>query len=300
MWVYLPFESDRCVRGSVHSILPPASLYLDLERCLWWRGKPSAASLWRTRWKRESWIRRLCSRISAASMAAPGLEAWISSCRESHASPTPEQGNGAATMTNGRSGPSSFESWLSAARERCSSRTRQISSSTPSPSGESFEDWASSGRRPGYRLPRSTGRRTTESESFSSLPTPTAASYGTQQGGGQGRTGPARPSLETLVRGLPTPTARDWKSGKASDATHERNSRPLNEVVERLPTPTAEDARMSGAAGYSTSSGRHSGTTFTDAIVGAASAGRTGKPSPRLREWMMGLPIGLTERGRPE
>ena len=30
---------------------------------------------------------------------------------------------------------------------------------------------------------------------------------------------------------LPTPTARDWRSGKASEATHARNSRPLSEVI---------------------------------------------------------------------
>ena len=35
------------------------------------------------------------------------------------------------------------------------------------------------------------------------------------------------------------------------------------------PTPTAGDAKSSGAAGYSTASGRHSGTTLTDAASGA-------------------------------
>lgn len=34
-----------------------------------------------------------------------------------------------------------------------------------------------------------------------------------------------------------------------------------------LPTPTAGDAKASGSAGYSTSSGRHSGVTLTDAVV---------------------------------
>jgi len=64
-------------------------------------------------------------------------------------------------------------------------------------------------------------------------------------------------NLETAVaRDLfPTPTARDYRSGKASKKTMERNSRPLNEVVVALePTPTAsmatigdyEQARYSG------------------------------------------------------
>jgi hypothetical protein len=34
-----------------------------------------------------------------------------------------------------------------------------------------------------------------------------------------------------------------------------------------FPTPTASDANSSGSAGYSTASGRHSGTTLTDAVV---------------------------------
>lgn len=65
----------------------------------------------------------------------------------------------------------------------------------------------------------------------------------------------------------------------------------LPRVVHSMPTPTAGDAKASGAAGYSTSSGRHSGTTLTDAVLGAASSGRRGKLSPRFVEWMMGLPM---------
>ena len=41
-----------------------------------------------------------------------------------------------------------------------------------------------------------------------------------------GVVGLARPNSEEL---LATPTKRDWKSGKASQATHDRNSRPLSE-----------------------------------------------------------------------
>jgi len=37
---------------------------------------------------------------------------------------------------------------------------------------------------------------------------------------------------------LPTPTARDWRSGKASDATMARNARPLSEHVGGLLNPT--------------------------------------------------------------
>ena len=63
------------------------------------------------------------------------------------------------------------------------------------------------------------------------------------------------------------------------------------------PTPTATDAKASGAAGYSTDSGRHSGTTLTDRAVRmwptptaqdygynqGGAAGRTGPKRPSLR-----------------
>lgn len=42
-----------------------------------------------------------------------------------------------------------------------------------------------------------------------------------------------------MVNLLPTPAARDWKSGASN--LHGVNSRPLNEVVRLLPTPKASD-----------------------------------------------------------
>lgn len=47
-----------------------------------------------------------------------------------------------------------------------------------------------------------------------------------------------------VVHLLPTPTARDWKSGASN--LHGKNSRPLNEVV-LLKTPTANLGRNGGA-----------------------------------------------------
>lgn len=66
-------------------------------------------------------------------------------------------------------------------------------------------------------------------------PTPSSSSYGTNQGGAAGRSGPVRPSLDTL--------ARLW------------------------PTTTTMDARASGAAAYPASETRNTGTTLTDAAV---------------------------------
>jgi len=67
--------------------------------------------------------------------------------------------------------------------------------------------------------------------------------------------------------------------------------------VSQWPTPTAQDSSQSGAAGYSTASGRHSETTPTDATVGPrgpASRSTNGKSRARLNHrWvaqLMGFP----------
>ena len=65
---------------------------------------------------------------------------------------------------------------------------------------------------------------------------------------------------------LPTPTTRDWRSGAASEDTHAKNSRPLNEVVVReekqtWPTPNASDG--TGGPGHS---GRQGGLNLRTAV----------------------------------
>ena len=67
------------------------------------------------------------------------------------------------------------------------------------------------------------------------LPTLTASRYGSN---GDPRTGlKRRPSLAAL---LPTLAARDWKTGKASQATHDRwQARPLSETVVKDSPPAS-------------------------------------------------------------
>ena len=90
-----------------------------------------------------------------------------------------------------------------------------------------------------------------------SLPTPKASDA---DKGGRGDLLTVLRGYETAHAGtLPTPTARDWRSGKASQATHDANSRPLNETM----------AKMAG--------------------------NQSGRMNPRFVEWMMGYPIGHTE-----
>lgn len=127
------------------------------------------------------------------------------------------------------------------------------------------------------------------------LPTPTASEYGTNQGGGAGRVGPVRHSLQGMAqRGLiPTPTASD-ANGSGSRNTATSKAHPglsLNDWARGdggrgrlLPTPQAQDHR--NCADYSDGSRGHSPQ------LGHLGQGRL---NPRFVEWMMGFPPGWTD-----
>lgn len=253
-WLYVPGLEESSLESS-------SPLAEDPDVWVVLSGKPTRRRFSRALRLRPG-IRTLCGTISQPSTASRIAAKLIASLPASRASRIRSRGKGGATRTNELSGPNSSGSRKSASQRSSSSRTSPNSSSTSRRPGGSFEDWASSLLRRCYTRPRKQVRSTTDGVCFSSLPTPSAQSYGSNRGGAAGRVGPVRQSLEYLVRALPT--------------------------------PTAGDAKASGASGYSTASGRHSGTTLTDAVCGAASAGRHGKLNPRLSEWMMGLPIGLT------
>lgn len=87
------------------------------------------------------------------------------------------------------------------------------------------------------------------------LPTPTMVSYGSNRGGGAGRIGPTRHSLDTLVRLelLPTTTARDadtrgeggeeyWSRRRAEGFT---GGVPLGAALALLPTPQHREGEQS-------------------------------------------------------
>ena len=56
--------------------------------------------------------------------------------------------------------------------------------------------------------------------------------------------------LATAVKRFATPLARDWRSGKASQATHEKNSRPLSEQVGGSLNPTWVEWLMGWPLGW--------------------------------------------------
>lgn len=89
------------------------------------------------------------------------------------------------------------------------------------------------------------------------------------------------PPLALAVQMYPIPRASDNKSGRVSEETLGKNSRPLNEVVANYPTPNASDA--TGGPG---SSGRDGGPNLRTVA--------NGQLNPDWVEWLMGWPLGWT------
>ena len=80
----------------------------------------------------------------------------------------------------------------------------------------------------------------------------------------------ARRTDDTEFSSWPTPMAGTPAQNGNNPAGNTDSSRKTVALVAGWPTPTRQDSASSGSAGYSTESGRHSGTTLTDAARMAA------------------------------
>jgi DNA (cytosine-5)-methyltransferase 1 len=105
----------------------------------------------------------------------------------------------------------------------------------------------------------------------------------------------------------PTPAARDWRSGAASEEILAANARPLNEMAALWPTPRGSDGEKGGPnardgagsphlSNMAVRSSRPDQPTPKDGGDGST-AGRT--LNPRFVEALMGWPIGWTDCERP-
>lgn len=316
-WLYVP---SACAPEAAGLTLA-STLELDergseaLAQSAWWRGKRSPSPLWRRRWSKVAWLRRLSGVTCAPSTLAHGVASWIASLAATPANHSASPAIAAAKTTSVTSGQMSLEFFESASPPGASSRTSPvICLSEDTTSSESFKRWASALRAHcGQR--RKSALRIGESVSSSLLPTPTASTYGSNKGGASGRTGPERMSLETMARHAmwPTPKASDGQRGGGSPAEALRNSPCLPATVRLWPTPSATLGTNGGLV--TPEKAREGGTLIealsarttwpTPTIAGnynrkgasptsgdglATAVG--GQLNPTWVEWLMGWPLG--------
>ena len=108
-------------------------------------------------------------------------------------------------------------------------------------------EWKAGCGKLGSRAPEKAAKAGLKLTEFAKLwPTPTVC-------GNYNRKGASATSgdgLATAVLKCATPTARDWRSGKASEATMDRNSRPLSEQIGGLLNPTWVEWLMGWPIGW--------------------------------------------------
>ncbi len=232
--------------------------------------------------------------------ASAGVDSWMSSLRASRASRSASPESGRERETSETSGPRPSGSF--ARYDRATHGWKMCQDSLALGISEPFsEDWPKQGTmRDGVCSERTTLGPRTDANGSGFWRTPSA----TETHGG-----PENPAKKIV----------DGHSVRLSDQV-------------RWPTPTSGDSKASGAAGYSTESGRHSGTMLTDAAVGARGGTETpptyptpraidgrakgngprpdtltgrinydenkkrvGSLNPSWVEWLMGWPIGWTD-----
>lgn len=270
-------EYSVCVPGmEVSTLVYPQDCEQLAEQCasaLAWRSKRSLVRTWWQRWRKVSWIHLLSGRILKPSMEDPFAAWWTSSRAAIPASPSlvPDGARDVTTPdTFGRIYASTLiQSDLFGASSKTLISTYPWDSERFS---TAYKIWATGLKRDSLRRQKSAHRTAANGSSY--WPTmsvegnynrkeyPTAGGDGLATAARQwptpivpnGGRKPARPmtitgqtedgkrqvDLNHAVRALfPTPSARDYRSGKASSETMSRNSRPLNETLISGPPPTA-------------------------------------------------------------
>ena len=108
-------------------------------------------------------------------------------------------------------------------------------------------EWKNGCGKTGNRAPEKAAKAGMKLGEYAKLwPTPTVC-------GNYNRKGASATSgdgLATAVLKVATPTARDWRSGKASQATHDKNSRPLSEQIGGSLNPTWVEWLMGWPLGW--------------------------------------------------
>ena len=235
-WLYVPVAQDSNSGSSSPSATPIApSVMLN--------GTPMPPPSWQRAWKKGGWIQRLSGTMSPPSTADAGVAQWISSLRASRANPSARPAHNRATGTSATSGRRS--AGLSTGRDRlsCFWKTSQeclpfdsaMADQPTQLSEANWSAWVTKLRK------HSSVRRMSEPHIDAS----DSLSWATPQAhDGTGGTASGGPTGDSRQKDLPR-EALSW-------------------MTTLWPTPTS--SVDSGSAKYSIESGRHAGTTLTDAV----------------------------------
>ena len=175
MWLYVP-TSCRSAPEPEDSTSASGWRVKELARSVTWNGKHSRSQTWLRRWKTASWTRLLFGAISEPSMAVRGVEQWIGLLAGSRASRTVRRGSTSVPRTTETCGQTPRGSSERSGQTSVSWKTFQASYAiTSTPSGQSYDLWATTLRRDYSRRMRlATARNASD---YSSWRTPAGSDH---------------------------------------------------------------------------------------------------------------------------
>ena len=217
-----PSTSSVFVPDTVASSEDLTLLESTIGSSLMWRSKPSPLQTWSRRWSRVNWIPHLFGRILKPSQQTSFETALTSSLEDIRANRLARLEREAGSKTPVISGHTSDGTYNQLNLFNASSRTSKDTSRLDSTASSATWKKMVTTQRGDYSQRLKSVRHTSGSES-SYLPTPSATSYGSNQGGAAGRTGKVRHSLESMARHnlWPTPRASEYKDcGPVGSKSH--------------------------------------------------------------------------------
>lgn len=265
-WLFVPPECSPSAPAQEDSNSPSGSP--GPSPALWAQssGKPSLRpSSWRG-WRTRPWKRLLSGTTWPPSMAARGVEQWISSLRASPASPSAAPANASATPTCDGSGPMSpawFARWSPASSSWRTSQTSLLGAEVDS-SEEFSATWPTSGSMLSGRCYRR-GLLVPPSSASASTCWPTATTADSRSGGASsyptnGTHHAGTTLTDRAVRMWPTPTVHEPVRNLDRIDPDEQRDPLLKEqinlgtVVSLWKSPTAADG-LSGPGVHTTRGG---------------------------------------------
>lgn len=294
------------------------------ERSLMWRSKHSQRRTWSQRLKRVYWLRLLCGRILRPSLRKSFEEKYTASLPGIPAHLSAARGKGRGKMIRDTFGHilqgTSVQLDLFGVSSKTYPDTSRLASMR---SSKAYVIWVMRLRLD--CLQRQRLEHPTGGQDCLSWATPATSDWKGTHGGGQMKSlrtdiinwGTPRASdwkssdcedetkwsLTEQVRYWPTPAAQNYRDGKASQVTMQRNSRPLQEVVINWPTPEASEARQGfqdrgkgkkGKQESLTTVSRRAGNGLPAPENPSMTGKRRGRLNPAWVEQLMGLPPGWT------
>ena len=310
MWLYVPSHSVPAAADSNGALTLQQAA--RLERSVGWNGKPSLSRTWYSRWKRAVWLRRLSGVTFDPSTLDAGVDAWISSLRDSPASRGASPASKLGQTIRATCGPTAYESLSRLHRNSCSWKTSSLNLFTEQ--HRTCEQWATAAREAASRRARLV--LLTGGSGGSCWPTPNVPNGGrtTDHATRDGATlynergKKVQEGLESAAKLWPTPTVKGDHNRKGASA---QSGDGLSTSAKMWSTPNSRDHKGQPGKGCTDRGGRGASlprdveawtgdqsamcshqvqATSMDGESSSAKTTASPRLSPRFVSWLMGWP----------